>query len=501
MLIEFQPTTPGVKTATLTLTNTDPARPTAFVSLRGEGIAAAPRIEPSVQVLDFGAVLPGHSSERMLTLKNTGTAPLIISAASISNPQFTIVSPTIPLTIPPGGQQTLTLRFTLTGKGSQNGALTITSNDPERPAITISLSGSEACRTLKTGEFREAAGRTLTVPINLSDASDIAALRLVLTFDPAILAIRDRQAVSRGTLVPSDFSFNINVGSPGQLALLIAPPLRTPIPALPSQAGTIALVAFDVIASAPDRTAIPLRFSQASAASPAGVPLEICAQDGKFTVRNVQPGDVTQDGLINEQDLLRLIAHLTGENPLTGLALEAADTNCDGMVNEVDLIVLIQHLTGEKLLPDSCPVRTETPVSVIAANARRIALGRDVAAGEEYRVPIMLDDAEGVAALRLRIAFDPTLVSRIAVERGDLVPEGFILITRWQTAGEAIVLLMPPPTRPLMTLPSGSRSVLTLRVRVRDPQRSDDALSSITIVPLGASDATGGEIRFAHPLR
>lgn len=501
MLIEFQPTTPGEKTATLTLTSTDPTRPTASVTLRGEGIAAVARIEVSAQALDFGAVLPGRSSDRMLTLKNTGTAPLIISAASTTNPQFTIVSPTIPLTIPPGGQQTLTLRFTLTGKGSQTGTLTITSNDPEKPVMTISLSGSEACRTLTTGEFREAAGRTITVPIKLSDASDIAALRLVLTFDPAILAIRDRQAVSRGTLVPGDFSFNVNVGSPGQLALLIAPPLRTPIPALPSQAGTIALVTFDVVPSAPDRTAIPLRFSQASAATPAGVPLEICAQDGKFTVRNVQPGDVTQDGLINEQDLLRLIAHLTGESPLTGLALEAADTNCDGMVNEVDLIFLIQHLTGEKFLPDSCPVRTETSLSVIAANARRIALGRVVAAGEEYRVPVVLDDAEGVAALRLRIAFDPTLVDRIAVERGDLVPEEFVLVTRSQPAGEMIVLLMPPLTLPLKTFSSGSGSVLTLRIRAKDPQRSADALSGITIVPLGASDATGGEIRFAHSLR
>ncbi|HXF03843.1 MAG TPA: choice-of-anchor D domain-containing protein [Blastocatellia bacterium] len=501
MLIEFQPTTPGVKTATLTVTGTDPTRPTASVTLRGEGIAAVARIEVSVQALDFGAVLPGHSSERMLTLKNTGTAPLIISAAATNNPQFTVVSPTIPLTIPPGGQQTLTLRFTLMGKGLQTGTLTITSNDPEKPMITISLSGSEACRTLTTGDFREAAGRTITIPINLSDASDIAALRLVLTFDPAILAIRDRQAVSRGTLIPADFSFNVNVGTRGQLALLVAPPLRTPIPTLPSQAGTVALVTFDVVPSAPDRTAIPLRFSLASAASPAGVPLEICVQDGKFTVRNVQPGDVTQDGLINEQDLLRLIAHLTGESPLTGLALEAADTNCDGMVNEVDLIFLIQHLTGEKLLPDSCPVRTETPMSVIAAKPRRIALGQVVSAGEEYRVPVVLDNPEGIAALRLSIYFDPTLVDRITVERGDLAPEGFVLVTHSQTAGEMVVLLMPPLASPLKTFSLGSGSVLRLRVRVKDPQRAGEALSSVTIVPLGASDATGAEIRLAHPLR
>lgn len=501
ILIEFQPMTPGEKTATLTLTSTDPTRPRASVSLRGEGVAAVARIEASVQALDFGAVLPGHSSERMLALKNTGTAPLTISGASTNNPQFTIVSPTIPLMIPPGGQQALTLRFTLMGKGSQNGTLTITSNDPERPVITVSLSGSEACRTLTTGEFREAAGRTITVPINLSDASDVAALRLVLTFDPAVLAIRDRQAVSRGTLLPSDFSLNINVGSPGQLALLVAPPLRSPIPALPSQAGTIALVTFDVVPSAPDRTVIPLRFSQASAASPTGVPLDICTEEGKFTVRNVLPGDVTQDGLITEQDLLRLIAHLTGENPLTGLALQAADTNCDGMVNEVDLIFLIQHLTGERLLPDSCPVRTDATIEGQMVQARRIGFGEMTIVGDDYRLPILLDDAGGMAALRLRLTFDPSLIRRIAVEPGSAVSGGFVLVVGSPRAGEMTVLLMPPLVRPLLSFRADSGDILTLRLSLTDSQRTGDALSRMTLMPLGGADRFGYEIKLTSAHR
>jgi len=496
VVVEFRPEAPGEKSASVMISSTDPARPTTTVDLRGEAVAAVARMEVAPLSLDFGSVLLGHSSERVLTVRNTGTAALVVSAASTSTPQFAVVSPTIPFTVAPGDQIPMTLRFTLMNRGPQRGVLTLTSNDPEKPTLTVSLSGDEACRTVTTGEFREASGRTIAVPIGLSDASDIAVLRLTLMYDPTILSIADRQAVSRGTLLPGDFSLNVNIAPAGQLTLLIAPPLRSPLPTLPSQGGTVAVVTFEVLSSARDRATTPLRFTTASAASPNGVPLEICTQDGRFTVRNVLPGDVTRDGVINEQDLLRLIAHLTGEDPLTGLALEAADTNCDRMVNEVDLIFLIQHLTGEKPLPESCPPQTE----VTAANLqdeRRIRLGEIAFAERELHLPILLDDADAIAALRLRITFDPDIIHRVSVERGDLIPGEFTLVVGSPKEGEMTILILPPLGSPVARLRSGSGRVVTLRVTPRQDRTPHEALSAVTVVALGAADVFGREI----PLR
>src|SRR5262249_50490106 len=49
--------------------------------------------------------------------------------------------PTPPLTIAPGGEEAITLRFAPTASGAQNGMLTIASNDPARPSLNVTLSG------------------------------------------------------------------------------------------------------------------------------------------------------------------------------------------------------------------------------------------------------------------------------------------------------------------------------------------------------------------------
>jgi uncharacterized protein (TIGR03437 family) len=99
-----------------------------------------PRISvPSV--LPFGSSVLGATQEQTLTVSNTGNAPLIITAVTSNNAQFTLAPLTLPLTIPAGGQAQIVVRFAAASAGAQNGTLTITSNDPTRPTVNVGLSG------------------------------------------------------------------------------------------------------------------------------------------------------------------------------------------------------------------------------------------------------------------------------------------------------------------------------------------------------------------------
>lgn len=83
----------------------------------------------------------GVAQQQSLPVSNIGGAPLTITSITSSNPQFTVVSPTLPLTIAAGAQSQIAVRFTPTSAGAQSGTLTIASNDPATPSISIALSG------------------------------------------------------------------------------------------------------------------------------------------------------------------------------------------------------------------------------------------------------------------------------------------------------------------------------------------------------------------------
>ncbi|MFC4455915.1 malectin domain-containing carbohydrate-binding protein [Deinococcus sonorensis] len=77
----------------------------------------------------------------VLTLSNTGVAPLVISALTLQDAWQLDNPPALPLTIAPGASQNLTLRFTAGNTGYHAGSLTIQSNDPTTPSRVVQLRG------------------------------------------------------------------------------------------------------------------------------------------------------------------------------------------------------------------------------------------------------------------------------------------------------------------------------------------------------------------------
>ena len=103
-------------------------------------VASQPRIALSTEPLSFGQAEVGAASTLTLTLENTGSETLSLSEAIIDAGPYT-VSPNS-IDIPAGASSTLTVTFAPTAEGNAPGTLRVVTNDPNRPAITIDLTGT-----------------------------------------------------------------------------------------------------------------------------------------------------------------------------------------------------------------------------------------------------------------------------------------------------------------------------------------------------------------------
>ncbi|MBI2686890.1 MAG: choice-of-anchor D domain-containing protein [Acidobacteria bacterium] len=143
--VRFAPTAAQAEPGELTITSNDPARSIATVPITGTGTSGAVSA-PSLSVpatVDFGSGTVGQAKDMSVTLRNTGSAALSITAITVSGAQFSIVgAPTLPLTIAANAQQVLNLRMTPVAAGPQAGELRLTSNDPARATVTVALTGT-----------------------------------------------------------------------------------------------------------------------------------------------------------------------------------------------------------------------------------------------------------------------------------------------------------------------------------------------------------------------
>jgi hypothetical protein len=90
--------------------------------------------------LGFGTVESGNSKTLTINATNSGSAPVTISAASISTSAFSLMS-TLPVTVAAGQSTTLSIKFTPPGSGTFNATLALTSN-ASNSLIDTPLTGS-----------------------------------------------------------------------------------------------------------------------------------------------------------------------------------------------------------------------------------------------------------------------------------------------------------------------------------------------------------------------
>ncbi len=140
--VVFNPKTKGVKKGKLYIysnaDNVEEGTP-VIISLIGN---AKERPKPVINInpssIDFGKTVIGNPVVRSIEVQNKGNADLSVEA-TVDNPAFTVISQCS--RIQPGNRCELQVRFTPDKIGKIKGKLTLTTNDPEKPDISIPLQG------------------------------------------------------------------------------------------------------------------------------------------------------------------------------------------------------------------------------------------------------------------------------------------------------------------------------------------------------------------------
>lgn len=142
--VTLTPTSSGTKSGSLTFQSNDPDHASNTVALTGA--AVSPSIDPSTLNLSFGDVHLGTTATQTLTISNKGSLSLTISGVASSSSSVN-VTPTS-ATIAAGGSQNFSVQYHPTAASLLNlpytvlnGSLTVSSNDPQLPSLTVLMTG------------------------------------------------------------------------------------------------------------------------------------------------------------------------------------------------------------------------------------------------------------------------------------------------------------------------------------------------------------------------
>ena len=142
LTVTFVPTAAGTISGSLLLATNDLGQPSLSVGLLGTATAAtAPMIEVAPTLLNLGAVpigTPAHTAQ--FVIGNIGTAPLVVSGITTSNPAYTVAPGAG--TIAPGDTLAVTVTFAPTTAGLQFATALIVSNDPVDDSVRVVLNGT-----------------------------------------------------------------------------------------------------------------------------------------------------------------------------------------------------------------------------------------------------------------------------------------------------------------------------------------------------------------------
>src|SRR5690606_12695468 len=199
--VSFAPAAIGAKTARLEITASNGSQ--LSVDLRGTGLAvAAPAIDTGAGMLDFGVQPLNGTATQALTVTNSGTAMLQVSAIDVTGP-FTIDTassqcPPAPFTLAPGASCQLVVTFNATVAGKQSGQVSIASNAAPTPKSVVLAATADAAPP--ASPLNVGAGGCTTDPGGRGDP----VLPLLALAAAAALAARRRAPIRPTPVVKSD---------------------------------------------------------------------------------------------------------------------------------------------------------------------------------------------------------------------------------------------------------------------------------------------------------
>jgi hypothetical protein len=138
-----------------------------------------------VRQVDFGTRPAAQTIDSVLTITNSGTAPLVISSVDIiaakdgAPGSYFAATATTPQTILPGASTSLVIRFAPVGSGDYTGVATLNTDMPGTPTIAIELHGRVEATTGVEDRTVVTGGVSLTLlPIAPNPARDAIDIRM-----------------------------------------------------------------------------------------------------------------------------------------------------------------------------------------------------------------------------------------------------------------------------------------------------------------------------------
>lgn len=192
--IAFAPMKTGEQTADASFALGVSGEPNLMVPVEGNG--APPRLQLSRTTINFGTLRrPSQSpANRFLRIGNSGRGTLTVNVSQMT-PPFS-VNPSGSATYKQGQGRTYIVSFSPIAAGPASQALNISSNDPNRPSATVSVSGNSAFTPSPTPSPTLTVSLTTPTGTPTSRATPSATITI-----PALSAARSTPSNSAGAVL------------------------------------------------------------------------------------------------------------------------------------------------------------------------------------------------------------------------------------------------------------------------------------------------------------
>jgi PKD repeat protein len=392
-------------------------------------------VNPNVlNLFDSSTSLPGDDSDLILNT-STGVRVRGSSILDASHRVLTFIPTGAPLAV---DHYTLTLRSAADGFTDSQGILLDGNNDGQAgEAATIPVDVLNAASLIvSVPDFARGPGQPVNLPadgagvpirVRASAGSQILrSMDFTITYDPALLHIT---GVTRGSAIQGAIfdgsEVAVDVTTPGIAKFLIAL----------SQDLTVGTTPLDLVSVTADvpltaasryRDKQVLSLSNIVAASNTGATLGATADDGLQLVAYL--GDTSGDGQYTSLDASLAIRQRLGtDKVLPNFALLdpvlVTDTTGDGAILSLDITHIIRARFGQSSvfippLPSGAITLTSVP-----GPDPTVTLGTSVtgAPGDLVTVPLLIDQAQGIAAGDMLIGFDSNTLQFANVRKGPLI--------------------------------------------------------------------------------
>jgi len=202
----------------------------------------------------------------------------------------------------------------------------ISSPDIPNNSLIFSVDSATNGRKLIIPELTAKSGDTITVPINVTDATGVAGADIMVAYDKNVLTIKE----GKTTTLSSGMNLIVNTETAGKITLAMAG-----TKGITEGSGAIVEIVFEVSTVAKGGSKIPLTFIDALLYDELGNHIPVQAEDGILMIEEeFPPWDVNCDGIVDISDLVLVGIHF-GEDyrqgaPVSPLVGKMRSRNAEG---------------------------------------------------------------------------------------------------------------------------------------------------------------------------